>query len=256
MFLFWFWWAREDTNVWTCWVWGASEGCRCNHMGPGTMWLHILKMGKYIAALCLLQILRSWGCIWSKILLGDCKTWWSNWHLTLSNVECWECHVEPTWFGTWPGVGRHLLRSSGGEKANPSAVTSHTKNMCSLVPESTLSKGRCPHHTSLVLPMPAPRLCILHKRLLSCSSWDQIGVKSFSYIWWEKKSWGVRISLVATKLKPVFFHDQCSSHIPLTLTAPWAALPFVCPWTPSLTFPSTYMLSLTILKDSLNASIV
>lgn len=116
MFLFWFWWAREDTNVWTCWVWGASEGCRCNHMGPGTMWLHILKMGKYIAALCLLQILRSWGCIWSKILLGDCKTWWSNWHLTLSNVECWECHVEPTWFGTWPGVGRHLLRSSGGER--------------------------------------------------------------------------------------------------------------------------------------------
>ena len=139
-----------------------------------------------------------------------------------------------------------------------SSDKSYTKDTCSLVPESMLSKGqwyrKCPHHISLVLPMPSPRLCILHKHVLSCSSWDQIEIKSFSYIWRGKKSWGGRISLVATKWKRVFFHDQCSSHIPRSLTAPWAALPFVCPWTASLTFPSIYTLSLTTLKDSLNAS--
>lgn len=210
-------------------------------------------MGKFIAALCLLQILRLWGCIWSKILLDDCKTWWSNRRLTLNNVGCWECHVKPAWFGV--GVG---WWSSGGEEANPSAVTSHIQKTRVVLCQSRCcqkdSDTECPHHTSLVLPMPSPRLCILHKHVLSCSSWDQIEIKSFSYIWRGKKSWGGRISLVATKLKRVFFHDQCSSHIPRSLTAPWAALPFVCPWTASLTFPSIYTLSLTTLKDSLNAS--
>lgn len=98
-----------------------------------------------------------------------------------------------------------------------------------------------------MFPVPAPRFCILHWYLLSCSSWDQTEGNTLLISMHDgKENLGESNFLPqAPLLEPEFFHNQVlkpHSYLSNSISCP----PFLCPWTPSLTFPSIRVLSLSL----------
>lgn len=66
------------------------------------------------------------------------------------------------------------------------------------------------------------------------------------YTCWERESEGVTILPEAPKIEPEFFHDQVLLPHSYLSTSPISCPRFMCSWTPSLTFPSICVLSLTL----------
>lgn len=93
------------------------------------------------------------------------------------------------------------------------------------------------------------RFYILHRCLLSCSLWAQIEVSTLLISMLKEKenlrsqslAWGPKV-----RTWVLFRPERCFSFIPISPAAPSPAPSFVCPWIPSSTFSSLYVLSLTL----------